>query len=606
MATPEDQEAGNRLRLVEQQLHELQEHARSVDKKLATLNQIVADQSDVQPRTVSVPGKPGAKKSPPRKKKPPISLGTSEDWINRIGVGLLLLGLIFLFKYSIDKGWLTPPIRLVIGAAIGFVMCAFGLMIKDRRRLGHFLLGGGIAAFYITMFAGYQLYELISYPIAFAGMVAATAASYYFAVRENSVVSAVVATVGGMLTPFLLFNEDGSLVALVVYLCLIVCCGIGVFVYKGWRTLLLVTFVGGWLGLLAGWAIADIASVFSSGDGHTADRITFQIGIIVTLIAVGAMPIVRIMLEHRNPDRWPMANLVWFKNASLVQQPGHLFALAAPFAASGLTGQLWDMDGFIWFAIFAISAAIYAATYRPLALAGLSKSASVHGMVAALLACVAFTRLVDESHFTLVFFAFVGLFLAWLGLQLKDNGLRGLGHAIMVAVVFMLPDEIGMNNDRPPGVNIVALCTLASTVALFAVTRLDKNREVRIVYSFVAYVFFLSWLLEELNKFDNGQALVSTAWGLCGLALMIVSWRTGSRLIRLTGLGTLLIVLGKLFVVDLAALDAGYRILLFLGLGATLLALSYFFPQLWRIEENDSADGSPPTGETDSVTETES
>ena len=43
-------------------------------------------------------------------------------WLNRIGIALLLFGVLFLFKYSIDNGWLKPWIRV-----------AFGLAKKDKE-----------------------------------------------------------------------------------------------------------------------------------------------------------------------------------------------------------------------------------------------------------------------------------------------------------------------------------------------------------------------------------------------------------------------------------------------------------------------------------------
>ena len=36
-------------------------------------------------------------------------------WISRVGIGLLLAGVVYLFKYAVDQGWLTPPIRVAFG-----------------------------------------------------------------------------------------------------------------------------------------------------------------------------------------------------------------------------------------------------------------------------------------------------------------------------------------------------------------------------------------------------------------------------------------------------------------------------------------------------------
>ncbi len=32
-------------------------------------------------------------------------------WISRLGIGLVLLSVVFLFDYAVDRGWLTPPVR---------------------------------------------------------------------------------------------------------------------------------------------------------------------------------------------------------------------------------------------------------------------------------------------------------------------------------------------------------------------------------------------------------------------------------------------------------------------------------------------------------------
>ncbi|NIS09515.1 MAG: DUF2339 domain-containing protein, partial [Candidatus Dadabacteria bacterium] len=82
----------------------------------------------------------------------------SEFLLNKIGIGLLLLGIVFLFKFSIDKGWITPAIRVVFGLALGTGLLLTGFRTYGNRR--HFslvLLGGAIATFYICGFAAFNL-----------------------------------------------------------------------------------------------------------------------------------------------------------------------------------------------------------------------------------------------------------------------------------------------------------------------------------------------------------------------------------------------------------------------------------------------------------------
>ncbi|MFQ5607470.1 MAG: DUF2339 domain-containing protein, partial [Candidatus Zixiibacteriota bacterium] len=67
----------------------------------------------------------------------------SEFLLNKLGIGLLLFGVVFLFKYSIDQGWITPAVRVACGLALGVALLGFGSKLYSRRH--HFslvLLGG--------------------------------------------------------------------------------------------------------------------------------------------------------------------------------------------------------------------------------------------------------------------------------------------------------------------------------------------------------------------------------------------------------------------------------------------------------------------------------
>jgi uncharacterized membrane protein len=56
----------------------------------------------------------------------------------------------------------------------------------------------------------------------------------------------------------------------------------------------------------------------------------------------------------------------------------------------------------------------------------------------------------------------------------------------------------------------------------------------------------------------------------------------------IVGMGTLLLVVAKLLLVDLINLDAVWRILLFLGFGGVFLILSYYLQALWRASSRES------------------
>lgn len=60
----------------------------------------------------------------------PVWVLRGEQWLGRVGLGLLFLGLAYLFRYSIDQGWITPAVRVATGTGIGAVLLVLGLRLQ--------------------------------------------------------------------------------------------------------------------------------------------------------------------------------------------------------------------------------------------------------------------------------------------------------------------------------------------------------------------------------------------------------------------------------------------------------------------------------------------
>lgn len=103
-----------------------------------------------------------------------------------------------------------------------------------------------------------------------------------------------------------------------------------------------------------------------------------------------------------------------------------------------------------------------------------------------------------------------------------------------------------------------------------------------LAYRYFAHVGVLGWLWRELAPLEGGQGVATIAWGAYALTLLVLGMRGGRPRVEKTAIATLLVVVAKLFLVDLAALEALFRVLLFLGLGSVFLLLSYVLQDWWR------------------------
>ena len=80
---------------------------------------------------------------------------------------------------------------------------------------------------------------------------------------------------------------------------------------------------------------------------------------------------------------------------------------------------------------------------------------------------------------------------------------------------------------------------------------------------------------------STASAFVTAAAGGT-VAMLVAGLRLDSDALRRGAMATILIITAKLFLIDLAEVEPLVRVLTFMGFGALLLALSYYFPSLWR------------------------
>ncbi len=143
-------------------------------------------------------------------------------WLGGIA---LVLAAIFLIRYSIEVGLITPAARMVGAGVFGLLLLAAGEWARagrltDDPRIAQALVGAGIAVLYATVYGSHILYALIDSRTAFAGMSLVTVAASVLSLRHG-VPTAVMGLVGGFLTPLLVGSQNQSVTPLLVYLALL-------------------------------------------------------------------------------------------------------------------------------------------------------------------------------------------------------------------------------------------------------------------------------------------------------------------------------------------------------------------------------------------------
>jgi uncharacterized membrane protein len=614
-----------------------------------------------------------------------------EYWLSRIGIGLLLFGVAFGFKYSIDQGWITPPVRHLIGLALGIVLFVLGLRFYARRR--HFaqvLLGGSIGTLYITGFSAFQLFDLVSHSVAFAFMVLVTLCAFFVALKQDDAIFSLIGVIGGLGTPFLLYTGAGNIPGLIGYTCIVLAGTTAVYFFKGWRLLLWTTLVGGWVVLLIGLE----SDGFGPAKEVRADQWAMQLGALFVWLCFWITPVFRRLTQLARPEKWRKSSL-GIGDAALsdtgrrvLERHVHLLSVGSPLVALVVSIVTWPSapDHFFGWPVAGAAVLYGLAAWYLGRRDGLGRIAFTHATAAIMLLFIALCLLLSGDTLLIVLTA-KATALHLVARRLKDKRIAAEGHVLFVVVGVWLFTRLAQFQsynlaltdahtitdfivvatgiaisffiNRPKGLRcyfiagliglglflyrqfsgdlLFFLLTLEAaalylvtlrlrdetieavthgafgglglwlaarfliqqqtgTVFLnyqsateavliasgFGISRLARSLREKQIYLLLVHVAILALLARELSSLDNGQGFVTISWGIYGAVLLVIGLRKNLNRFRQVALGTLVLMVAKLFLVDLAELETIWRVLLFMGFGAVFLLLSYYFPKLWR------------------------
>lgn len=173
-----------------------------------------------------------------------------KQWTSLLGILLMLAAFIYLFKYTIDLGWITDAVIIGIGLACAAGFSVLGITLdknKGHQLFGELFAGLGMALLYTTFaFAGiyYELWDSIT---VFISMLAVTVAFAVYAYQGNSRLLMNIGLLGAIVAPLVLRPETDQVFTLFLYMLVINTAFFYISVRKAWVELRLTGFIGTWL-----------------------------------------------------------------------------------------------------------------------------------------------------------------------------------------------------------------------------------------------------------------------------------------------------------------------------------------------------------------------
>ncbi len=157
---------------------------------------------------------------------PPARPGIiSEEWLGQrgllaVGVVFIVLAAGYLLKLSFDRGWISPLVRCVAGAAAGAAVALLGCRLHQRgtRTYGGALIGAGAAIVYLAVWAAGRLYQFLPPTPAVLALALVSLGLAGIAWAVNLEALGATAALGAFLAPMVIGQDAGSVDFLLLYL----------------------------------------------------------------------------------------------------------------------------------------------------------------------------------------------------------------------------------------------------------------------------------------------------------------------------------------------------------------------------------------------------
>ncbi len=555
--------------------------------------------TDATPRGAGNPTPPPARASRAPRAPPWLTTRSAEWWLGRIGILFLCLALILLYDYAVDRNWITPLVRVITGIGVGAGLLYAGSRMSRPRSdtptpndigLRELLLGGGLAAWYITAYAAAARYNLITIPTARLLYVALSILAAWIGLVEKRSIFGLVAIVAGFAAPFLLSAGPESILAFAPYVAALTALGTLLYLMRGWQSVLWTTF-------LLSWAVVVIAA--NNATGRRSVSLTLLL--VAMAAAFVRVPSLRRRLLETGSSRYTPATPSRFGDWLLrvtnriasvagekLPQPDSpalwIIALASPLFMVWAASNVWpEVTSIAWGGV------LFVAGLAAFRMSGGSDrgdaelqhvqvtAASLWTLFGLLWAADGVGRALGTSADSIVLAvaSLHAVAVLELGLLRSYRAPRKLAYFTAALCLFaVLSEEASGFRPLPPWQTVAELIAIAVAAVVWKRLRSNSASRVAAILSGLgAYIALLMIVDRVLGAIWT--PLVTAVYAIAGAALLVASKRVVDRsVLRKLGGLTMLLVVFRLFVIDLAGVETIWRVLLFMLCGLLFLYTS--------------------------------
>ncbi len=509
------------------------------------------------------------------------------QWLLRIGVLILLVGVGFFLRYSVEHGLIgeTPRVLLSVMAGLGMLIAGTHMLGRKYHLFGQGMQAAGVVTLYFSVFAAAEFYHLIDVETGYALMVVVTLLASGIAVRFNAMLVAVLAILGGYGTPVMLSTGVVNFLGLYTYLLILGLGVLGISIWKHWPLLNYLSFVCTYVLFFGAMAAYEPRYFWEVMPLLTAFFVLFS-----------TMQFLHHLVGGVKSNLLDL--LVLFSNAGIY------------FAVSyWLIEEAYDRQG-VAVITLALAAFYLVHVVYFLRRVGIDREMLVSFMgLAAFFVAVTLPLILTPAWITFSW-SLQALVMLWIAVKLRSGFLRRLVYVLYLIVLWrFLFIDLPFHFDAPPLHQpwpvFSYMVRLGQRLVMFGIPIASLGLAYRLLSGWAEAVagsakandtagggpedgsapaaagtalalLFLYTTLEVnavLGVYVPGLRAggVSILWSLFALSFILAGILKDLRPLRYLGLLLFAVVAGKVFFIDLAQLDPFYRIVAFVLLGGLVL-----------------------------------
>ncbi len=229
----------------------------------------------------------------------------TSQWLIWVGAVAVALSAVFLFRYAVDQGWLTPLTRVILGLVLGGCLLSAGEWTKRhpveavRRAIKPdyvppALSGSGIFAVYVSLYAAHAMFGLLTPATSFIVLGLTSYSALVLSLRQGPFV-ALLGLIAGYLVPALVDTPVPQATPLFLYLFVLTAGCLLVMVWRKWWWFSFLTLAGALI-----WPVFWLVDTWTIGDQGILETYALGLSVLFALLST-SLPI-------RRPDaplwRW--------------------------------------------------------------------------------------------------------------------------------------------------------------------------------------------------------------------------------------------------------------------------------------------------------------